>query len=55
MAHRTTTILQAAFFALTDILQKETALEAMRQAVEKSYPQFFADFRALGGDVHDIL
>lgn len=37
LAHRTNTILQAAFFTLTDILPKETALEAMRQAVQKSY------------------
>lgn len=37
LMHRTNIILQAAFFSLTNILPREKAITAMKQAVEKSY------------------
>ena len=41
--------------AIASLLCREDVVITGAQAVEKSYPQFFADFRALGGDVYDIL
>ena len=41
--------------AIASLLCREDVVITGAQAVEKSYPQFFTDFRALGGDVHDIL
>ena len=41
--------------AIAALLCREDVVITGAEAVNKSYPQFFADYRALGGIVHDSL